>query len=245
MTEDLRNEIVITYLKQLRLNRIARDCESLAREAEQRGLGYVGYLQALLEADPDALTIRGSCVPGDGNVFVVLAGWKRHVPSPATFDALGITGDDLIPIPDGWLTTAKPLLDVAATGRLIRPPGEQVPIYVMDGGAKRHVVSPAAMAACGYGWDAVSILPASTVGAFSNGPVLNGTPCPQPTFSDGTLLLGSDGRVWASQAGQRRWITDSTTFAACGYRGIDIDRIADSIIGALPLGPNLTGKPCP
>jgi len=51
MTEDLRNEMVITYLKQLRLNRIARDCESLAREAEQRGLGYLGYLQALLEGE--------------------------------------------------------------------------------------------------------------------------------------------------------------------------------------------------
>lgn len=51
MTEDIRNEIVITYLKRLRLNRIARDCESLAREAEQRGLGYLGYLQALLEGE--------------------------------------------------------------------------------------------------------------------------------------------------------------------------------------------------
>jgi len=51
MTEDLRNEIVITYLKQLRLNRMARDCESLAREAELRGLGYLGYLQALLEGE--------------------------------------------------------------------------------------------------------------------------------------------------------------------------------------------------
>ncbi len=39
MTETIRNEIVISYLKQLRLTRIARDCESLAREAEQRGLG--------------------------------------------------------------------------------------------------------------------------------------------------------------------------------------------------------------
>ncbi len=51
MTETLRNEMVITYLKQLRLNRVARDCESLAREAEQRGLGYLGYLQALLESE--------------------------------------------------------------------------------------------------------------------------------------------------------------------------------------------------
>src|SRR5947207_15831717 len=51
MTEPIRHEIVIIYLKQLRLNRIARDCEALAREAEQRGLGYLGYLQALLEGE--------------------------------------------------------------------------------------------------------------------------------------------------------------------------------------------------
>jgi len=51
MTEALRTEVVTTYLKQLRLSRMARDCESLAREAEQRGLGYLGYLQALLEAE--------------------------------------------------------------------------------------------------------------------------------------------------------------------------------------------------
>ncbi len=51
MTETLHNEIVITYLKQLHLNRMARDCESASREAEQRGLGYLGYLQALLEGE--------------------------------------------------------------------------------------------------------------------------------------------------------------------------------------------------
>ena len=39
MTEELRQEVVTTYLKQLRLLRMARDCEAVAREAEQRGLG--------------------------------------------------------------------------------------------------------------------------------------------------------------------------------------------------------------
>src|SRR5438552_18218301 len=51
MTEDTHKEVVITYLKELRLTRMARDCESLAHEAEQRGLGYLGYLQALLEGE--------------------------------------------------------------------------------------------------------------------------------------------------------------------------------------------------
>ena len=43
MTEDLNRAIVTSYLKQLRLTRMATDCEALAREAEQRGLGYLGY----------------------------------------------------------------------------------------------------------------------------------------------------------------------------------------------------------
>jgi DNA replication protein DnaC len=51
MTEELSNEVVTTYLKQLRLLRMARDCEAVAREAEQRGLGYLGFLQALLEGE--------------------------------------------------------------------------------------------------------------------------------------------------------------------------------------------------
>jgi len=51
MTEDLCRVVVTSYLKQLRLTRMATDCEALAREAEQRGLGYLGYLQALLEGE--------------------------------------------------------------------------------------------------------------------------------------------------------------------------------------------------
>jgi DNA replication protein DnaC len=43
--------LVHTYLKQLRLPAIARDCVALAREAEQHGVGYLGYLQTLLEQE--------------------------------------------------------------------------------------------------------------------------------------------------------------------------------------------------
>ncbi len=51
MTEEICQEVVATYLKQLRLSRMARECEATAREAEQRGLGYLGFLQALLEGE--------------------------------------------------------------------------------------------------------------------------------------------------------------------------------------------------
>jgi DNA replication protein DnaC len=51
MSEQLSTEVVTLYLKQLRLARMARECEAVAREAEQRGLGYLGFLQALLEGE--------------------------------------------------------------------------------------------------------------------------------------------------------------------------------------------------
>lgn len=40
--------LIQSYLKQLHLPAIARDCVVLAREAEQQGVGYLGYLQTLL-----------------------------------------------------------------------------------------------------------------------------------------------------------------------------------------------------
>src|SRR5690242_10698703 len=50
-TDDPRLGIVLTYFKQLRLPAMARECVPLAREAEHQGLGYLGYLQALLEQE--------------------------------------------------------------------------------------------------------------------------------------------------------------------------------------------------
>jgi DNA replication protein DnaC len=41
--------LVQTYLKQLRLPTIARECVALAREAEHQHAGYLGYLQVLVE----------------------------------------------------------------------------------------------------------------------------------------------------------------------------------------------------
>ena len=39
------------YLKQLRLPAIARECVPLAREAEHQGVGFLGYLQTLVEQE--------------------------------------------------------------------------------------------------------------------------------------------------------------------------------------------------
>ena len=47
-TTDPQFALVESYLKQLRLPAMARECVALAREAEQQGAGYLDYLQRLL-----------------------------------------------------------------------------------------------------------------------------------------------------------------------------------------------------
>src|SRR5262249_52883564 len=51
LATDPQLALVQTYLKHLRLPAMARECVALAREAEQQGAGYLGYLQALLEQE--------------------------------------------------------------------------------------------------------------------------------------------------------------------------------------------------
>jgi DNA replication protein DnaC len=47
----LEAALVQSYLKQLRLPAMARECVAVARQAEQQGAGYLGYLHALLEQE--------------------------------------------------------------------------------------------------------------------------------------------------------------------------------------------------
>ena len=46
---DAQAAIIGNYLKQLKLPAIARDYQTLARDAERQNAGYLGYLQALLD----------------------------------------------------------------------------------------------------------------------------------------------------------------------------------------------------
>jgi DNA replication protein DnaC len=48
---DAQAAIIGNYLKQLRLPAIAREYQTLARDAERQNVGYLGYLQALLDRE--------------------------------------------------------------------------------------------------------------------------------------------------------------------------------------------------
>jgi hypothetical protein len=191
----------------------------------------------------NSCTAEGSLVmTSNGRVWAVRSGLRRWVPSGPTLEANG-SWSAVAPISDVRLGEGRPLLDVVANGRLIQSP--HVYVYVMQSGIKHWVPSGDVMFACGYGLDAVTYLPYATVAAIPEAPPLTGQPCPTSSFANGTLLQASDGKIWAVQSGQRRWIISPAAFAACGYHPANVDRLADSIIAALPLGPNLSSPPCP
>ena len=220
------------------------------------GCGYQGgdlvpalspILAAMIPGPPitDCTAEGALLVTPSGSVYVVRSNSKRHVPNPATLEAHGLSWASVVPIPQGWMANGSPLLNVIANGRLVREPGVGVAVYAMDGGVKRHIVSPEALEACGYGADAITVLSPPTIAALPMGPALGGPPCPQPSFPSGTLLNTPDGRIWATDDGLRRWISGPATFAACGYRGGDINTVAQGLVNALPEGSSLHAPPCP
>jgi hypothetical protein len=184
-------------------------------------------------------------VHGDGKAHLVRGGWKRHIPNPATFEAMGLSWYGSAPVADGWIPTGHQLLDAAATGRLVRQPGAQVPVYVMDAGAKRHIADPAAFLACGYGWDSLSIISETTIASFPAGPSVTGPPCPRASYPNGVLMAGSDGKVWVLKSNTRHYVTTAEAFTTCGYRWPDLNLVPDSLITALGRGADVTVGACP
>jgi hypothetical protein len=215
----------------------------------QRGnIDYVptGFLSAWAEVEPvSRCTADGSVLlHADGKAHLVRSGWKRHIPNGATFEGMGLSWAGAAPVADSWLPNGHQLLDLVATGRLIHPPGDQRPIYVMEGGAKRHVVSGEVFSLCGYGWDAVSLLSDETVSAMPLGPAVTAAPCPKPTFPNGVLMAGTDGRVWVLRNNQRHWVRTVEAFTSCGYRWPDLNIVGDSIIAGLSQGPDVNVGAC-
>jgi hypothetical protein len=205
-----------------------------------------GLLASLPAAEPITRCTADNTVVlhEDGKVYLVRSGWKRHIPNPGTFEAMGLSWYGAAPVAGGWMPIGQALLDAVAHGRLVRPPGDQAPVYVIDGTTKRHITSPAAMAVCSYGWDAVSVVSGATLNQFGAGAPLTGQPCPRPNFGTGVLLAGTDGRVWVIKNGARHYINGPDAFTGCGYRWPDVNAVPDSLIAVISEGPNVSVGAC-
>jgi hypothetical protein len=110
----------------------------------------------------------------------------------------------------------------------------------MEGGRKRHVISPTVLTYCGYGWDAVYLVPDSILNPILAGGPISGPPCPHVLPPEGFLVRGSGPEVYVMEGGLKRHIPDLATFAAMGFLWGNVDLVPDSVLNSIP-----TGDPLP
>jgi hypothetical protein len=112
-------------------------------------------------------------------------------------------------------------------GTLLKASGPE--IDMMAGGLRRWIPDPTTFNDMGLDWSKVVVIPDSEFSAIPSGPAY-------PSRADGTLLQGSDPKVYVMQNGQRHWIPDPATFTASGYQASAIDHVSDADLNAIPEG---------
>lgn len=190
-----------------------------------------------LHNNPDGTLLRGS---GSAKVYVMRSGLKRHIPNAATFEVNGYKWPDVLDVPDSVidsLPTGRTVLNVLADGNLVQGPGSAV--YVMEGGARRHIKSSSVMSACGYRWDAVYRVSDARLDHIRAGPALGKPPCPRLSPPDGTLLQGDNARVYMMSDGLRRHVKNGLTFEALGLKWGEIDRVPGGAVAMITSGHSL------
>ena len=162
--------------------------------------------------------------PQTGKVYVLVDGLRRHIPDPTTQLLLGLagplpinaTGAELFRYPEG-----APL-PALAEGSLVR--AANGPIYVIRDGKRVWIRSLADFEAGGYHWETVIVAEDRLVRSL---PL---------ALEDGTLVHGTDERVYVVEGGQRRWITSEAVLGARGYTWSMVHFVTDGAVRAVPEG---------
>jgi hypothetical protein len=110
-------------------------------------------------------------------------------------------------------------------------------IYKLEDGQRCWIPDAATLVDLGYQYEEVQVCPDEVISLL---PV--GAPVPTaiepPNYPDTTLLTSSDSwqqEVYVIERGSRRWIPDTETFDAEGYRGSAVQEIDPEVLNAIPL----------
>lgn len=147
---------------------------------------------------------------------------KRWITSSDVFAGLGYRWEDIRIVSDAELAsyTDATLLNNSAdlpNGTLVKT-STSPNVYVLEGGQKRHITSPAAFISHGFRWDRILTAPSADLENYPTGQVLRARP--------GTLIKDSTPSVYVTDfAGGidiKRHITLPRLLEALGYRWSDI-----------------------
>ncbi len=100
-----------------------------------------------------------------GKIYLVNQGKKRHILGPSIFQAWGLSEEQVNNVSDVLLNTIPTgqYLDI-----LVKTP-DSPSIYKMEGGTKRHILSPETFLALGYNSSMVSTISATLLNTYTEG----------------------------------------------------------------------------
>ena len=152
-------------------------------EVHAYGIDAKGGPNPELADSPKTLACPNAKPPLDAR-----AGVKRHVVDPASMKAWGFSMlTDVAPEPDAVVAEYPPSDDWSEKPALVQADDGSPEVWLVDRAMRRHVVSPASLAAWHRSFSEVVKKPAAEVDAMPVGPDLPATPF---------LVIGSGPAVW-------------------------------------------------
>ncbi|MDD3190512.1 MAG: hypothetical protein PHI66_02365 [Candidatus Pacebacteria bacterium] len=131
----------------------------------------------------------------------------------------------------------KPEKEISAERLLIRLEGNDR-IYLVENGEKRWIVNSTTFNYLGYDWGDVTTIDTEDFNEYPEGNRLEVA----ITSSDGSLIRGSDDKVYLIENSQKRWITSPQAFSENNYRWEDIKTVSDDEINSYTEGANISAS---
>ena len=113
--------------------------------------------------DLDGLRLQ---TPGDAAIYMIGQGKKRHIADPNTYNSLYREWNSVVPDVD--LNEIDGGEEIAPGTNLIQGYGDAA-VYLLDGGRKRWIQSPATMDRYDFDWRKVIRVPMSVINSLQNG----------------------------------------------------------------------------
>ncbi|TMG01663.1 MAG: hypothetical protein E6I03_07745 [Chloroflexi bacterium] len=172
--------------------------------------------------------MNGRLLHASGKVYVMDGGVRRWVASAAVFNACGynwgaisnISAGTLSTVPEGPPLQSPPCPALTLPiGTLLR--GSDTAVWTTLGPNRKWVMSPEAIADCGYNGGNVQFVPDGLLAAM---PAIGAV---QGCTTERSLVLTRDGRVSVVRSGLRRWVPNPATLEANGLSWGSLAPMAD------------------
>lgn len=154
---------------------------------------------------PNGTLLRASDA---SEVYVIINGKKRHIPSARALKEEGHTWEKIMVVPSA-------VIDAYASDVLMRAEGNPA-VYIVSGGKKRHVTDPSVFEAQGLDWDDITVVSKREIDHYA-------------AVSSITLIRAAgDKKVYFISGGKRQWIPSENVFSKHKFKWEDIVIIDES-----------------